>query len=129
LRVGKDTHNWKKAWSDIDNLLPRLKTGETLESIWKFIKDADKYISDNRPWELAQKDVKKFNWVIYGLLDSIHQIAWQINPFLPQTATTIAKSLNIKKLLVKNPQGKDSWTNIRSGTKIATLKNLFPRIV
>ena len=128
LRINKKIHNWKRAWQDIDHFLPLCQPSEALESVWKFISEADKYINQNKPWELAKKDKKKFNWVIYGLLDSLHQIAWQIYPFLPETATKIAKQLDIKKLLVKNPQNKDGWTNLKPGTKIKLGKPLFPRI-
>jgi len=128
LRINPKIHNWKKTWKDVDKFLPQYRFNEALESIWKFIKEVDKYIDQNKPWELAKKDKKEFNWVLYGLLDSIHQLAWQIYPFMQNTARQIAKRLKIKKLLVKNPLNKDSWTNIESGIKIKTEKPLFPRI-
>ncbi|MBL7159802.1 methionine--tRNA ligase [Candidatus Microgenomates bacterium] len=128
LRIDQNIHNWKKTWQDIDNFLPQYKFNEALESIWKFIKEADKYIDQNKPWELVKKDKKKFNWVLYGLLDSIHQLAWQIYPFMSNTAQQIAKRLKIEKLLIKNPLNKNSWTNIKPGTKIKAGKSLFPRI-
>lgn len=129
LRIKNTIHNWKKSWADIDKYIPVLKYDEALGSIWKHIGEADKYINENKPWELATKNKVEFDWVIYGLLDSIHQIAWQINPFLPKTSRSIAKILNIKGLLSDNPIFKDSWTNIKPGTKIKTAKPLFPRII
>lgn len=128
LRVNQKIHNWKKTWKDIDKFLPQYRFNEALESIWKFLSEADKYIDQNKPWELAKKDKRKFNWVLYGLLDAIHQIAWQIYPFMPNTAQQIAKRLKIKKLLIKNPFNKDSWTNIKPGAKIKAGKPLFPRL-
>lgn len=129
LRIKNTIHNWKKSWADIDKYIPVLKYDEALGSIWKHISEADKYINENKPWELAIKNKVEFDWVIYGLLDSIHQIAWQINPFLPETSRAIAEILNIKGLLSDNPNFKDSWTNIKPGTKIKTAKPLFPRII
>lgn len=128
LRVNNKIHNWKKSWGDIDEYVPQFRFDEALGSVWKFITEADKYINENKPWELAKKDKKKFNWVIYGLLDSIHQIAWQINPFLPETSKKIAEILKIKGLLKDNPDYKDSWKNIAPGTQISFSKSLFPRI-
>ncbi|HUW21247.1 MAG TPA: methionine--tRNA ligase [Candidatus Bathyarchaeia archaeon] len=128
LRANQKIYNWKKSWQDIDKLLPQYRFNEALESIWKFISEADRYIDENRPWELAKKDKKKFNWVIYGLLDSLHQVAWQIYPFLPETSLEIADRLGINKLLAVNPLNKDSWTNLKPGTKITFKKPLFPRI-
>jgi methionyl-tRNA synthetase len=128
LRIDESIHNWKKVWKDIDTFVPQFQFDKALSSIWKFIREADKYINTNEPWKLAITDKEKFNWVIYGVLDSIHQIAWQIYPFLPETSTKIARALNIEKLLVKNPLSKDSWTNIKPGTKIDLVKPLFPRL-
>lgn len=128
LRVNDSIHNWKKVWADIDTFLPQFQFDKAILSVWKFIAEADKYINTNEPWKLAKTDKKKFNWVVYGLLDSIHQIAWQIYPFLPETSVKIAKILNIEKLLVKNPLNKDSWTNIKPGAEIKSSKPLFPRL-
>lgn len=128
LRVKENIYNWKKAWEDFDKYLAEYRLTEALESVWKFMAEADKYIDQNQPWELATKDKKKFNWVLYGLSDAIHQIAWQIYPFMPQAAQEIGKRLGIKKILAQNPLYKDSWTNIEPGTKIQSGKPLFPRI-
>jgi len=128
LRVDEKIHNWKKTWKEIDTYIPSFEFDKAIGSIWKFLKEADKYINDNEPWKLAQTNKTEFNWVIYGALDSLHQIAWQIYPFLPETAIKIAGQLNIEKLLVKNPIYKDSWTNIKPGTKITFQPPLFPRL-
>jgi methionyl-tRNA synthetase len=128
LRVDEKIYNWKKAWKDIDEFLLQYRFSEALESVWKFIGEADKYINQNRPWELANKDRMEFNWVVYGLLDAIHQIAWQIFPFMPDTSRKIAESLGIETLLVANPQYKDSWANVQSGTIIKSGPQLFPKI-
>ena len=117
-----------KTWKTLDKALSEYKFNETLESIWQFISEADKYIDKNKPWKLAKKDKKQFNWVLYGLLDALHQIAWQIYPFMPQTAQEIGQRLGVKKILAKNPLYKDSWTNIKPGTKIKSGKPLFPRL-
>lgn len=128
LRINNKIHNWKKVWKDIDTSLPTFRPDVALSSIWKFISEVDKYINENKPWDLATQDKKEFNWVLYGLLDSLHQIAWQIAPFLPDTSKAIAQILDIKGLLKQTPNYKDSWTNIKPGTKIKSAKPLFPRI-
>lgn len=128
LRVDNLIHNWKKSWKDIDAGFLSLNINQGIESIWKFIKTADAYIDQNKPWELAKNNPKEFNWVLYGLLDSLHQVAWQIVPYLPETSKKIAEALAVEKLLVKNPNYKDSWTNVKPGTKLKPIKPLFPRI-
>lgn len=129
LRVNNQIYNWKKTWADYDKSLNEFRFAEALEAIWRFIGEANKYINEQKPWELAEKNKKEFGWVIYGLLDAIHQIAWQIYPFMPGTAILIARSLGIEKLLIPNPLNKDSWVNIKSRVKIKPHSALFPRLI
>lgn len=128
LRSNNEIHNWKKSWADIDKYVPVFRFDEALTSIWKLLTEADKYINENKPWELAEKNTNEFNWVMYGLLDTLQQIAWQVNIFLPETSLKIADILDIKDLFKKEPNYKDSWTNIKPGTKIKSGGVLFPRL-
>jgi methionyl-tRNA synthetase len=129
LRASKKIYAWKDSYQAIDKFVPNYEFHRAIEGIWKFIHAADKYIDENRPWELAKKGKQKeIDWVVYGLVDGLHQLAWQLRPFLPETSMKIAEALNLEKLLVKNPQNKDSWVNIKPGVKIKKIKPLFPRL-
>lgn len=128
LRISKKIYTWKDAYQDRDKAIKSYKFNQALEAVFKYISTADKYIDENKPWDLVKKDKGKLNYVLYGLLDSIHQLAWMLYPFLPSTSIKIAKALQIKGLLKESPNDKDSWTNIRFGSKIKSLKSLFPRI-
>jgi methionyl-tRNA synthetase len=130
LRINQKIHNWKKSWQDLDNALTNTyQFSEALSSIWKFISEADRYIEENRPWDLFEEGKhEELNWVLYGLLDAIHQIAWQILIFLPDTVLKIAEALKLEKILVENPSYKDSWTNIKPGIQIKKIKPLFPKL-
>ncbi len=128
LRVDDNIHNWKKSWGDLDKYLVEFRFDLALESIWKFIAEANKYIDENKPWELEKTDKEKLAWALYGLADSLHQLAWQICPILPETSKKIVQALNLENLLVVNPNCKDSWTNIKPGSKINVPPSLFPRL-
>jgi len=128
LRVNKNIYTWKDSWQVFSESIPTYKFNEVLKSIWKFIDTANKYVNETKPWELVEKDKDEFDWTIYGLLDSIHQIAWLINPFLPETSRKIAEILNIEGLLKDNPNYQDSWINIKPGVELGKLQILFPRI-
>jgi methionyl-tRNA synthetase len=129
LRSDNNIFNWKKSWKNLDDNMARFQFNEVLAGIWRFIGEADKYIDQQKPWQLAKEGrQEELNWVLYGLLDSLHQLAWQIYPFLPGTAVKMADSLGIEKLLVENPHDKDSWANLKAGSKIKNPDPLFPRI-
>lgn len=130
LRVDEKTYNWKEAWKDLDKNVKNHQLNQALGSVWKFISEADKYIEKTKPWELAKKgDSKELNWIIYGLLDSLYQLAWQIYPFLPETSLKMAKALRIEKLLTSQPLNKNSWANIKQGVRISKTNLLFPRVI
>ncbi len=129
LRTQKNIHNWKKVWKNLDENLENFRINEAIASIWKFIAEADNYIEQNKPWRLAKEEkTKELNWSLYGLLDGVHQVAWQIYPFMPETSLKIAEALDIKGLFKKNPNYKDSWVNIKPGIKIKKSGVLFPRL-
>ena len=125
LQGGIEIQTWKK----YDRLLKDYKFNEALDAIWKFISAADKYIDENKPWELAKKQqTRKLSIIVFDLLESLHQIAWMIYPFLPRTAQEIDRRLGGKSLIAKKPLVKESWNPIKPGNKIKTGKPLFPRI-
>lgn len=129
LRIDENIYNWKKAYANRDKALAKYKFNEAFISVWQYITAADQYVDQNKPWELVKTDPKKVDYILYGLLDSIHQLAWMIDPFMPKTSLKIAQALQIKGLLQKNPNDKDSWCNIKPGTKIILPeKPLFPRM-
>lgn len=128
LRVDNSIHNWKKSWKDIDFYLPNYQFDLAIKSVWDTIHDIDKYININEPWNLIDTDQEKFSWIMYGSLDALHQIAWQIYQFMPETSIKIAKVLQIKGLLKQKPNSKDSWANLKQGTNVKMIQSLFPRI-
>ena len=82
----------------------RLKN--VLQIIRVEIKHADKYLNDNKPWEIKDKN-KLFN-VLQPIVNRIRQIGYELKPFLPETAEKIEKQF-------KGPQ-------------IKSEKALFPRL-
>lgn len=120
---------FKKKWQKLNEDLSNFEFNKALISIWKFIKEVDRYIENNKPWDLFKKGEKEnFNWVSYGLVNFLYQLSWQIYPFLPETSLKIAKALKIKKLLTKNPSYKNALGNIEFGKKIEKIPLLFPKI-
>jgi methionyl-tRNA synthetase len=73
----------------MDNFEPH----HALDTIWQFIRAANKYINERQPWKLSGD---KLGHVLYNLLESIRVIAILIEPFLPLTAQKIAQQLGMK---------------------------------
>lgn len=87
--------------------LDKFRFGDALAFIWQKITKANKFIDENKPWELIDKD-KEIDKVLNHLVDEIREIATLLKPFLPETAEKIEKQF--------------------AGPKIKTGKPLFPRL-
>ncbi|MDD5397028.1 MAG: methionine--tRNA ligase [Candidatus Moranbacteria bacterium] len=68
-----------------------------LESILEDVKNANKKIEDNKPWELVKNDLIKFNDIMQELMVDVYSISERLIPFLPETAEKIKKSLETKQ--------------------------------
>jgi len=88
---------------DIENkifvdLLNANSFDNALEWIWKNIRDDNKYIEDNKPWELAKNNSQEFEKVMTFLLSHLAFYADLLIPFMPETAEKIKTALETKKV-------------------------------
>jgi methionyl-tRNA synthetase len=62
------------------------------------IREDNKYIEENKPWELAKNDSDKFNVVMKKLVLDLYQISRILVPYLPETSDKIKKALETKNV-------------------------------
>jgi len=74
-------------------LLEKARINETLEYVWVVVREANKYIEDEKPWELKKVDPDKFKRVMEKLLDDLNNIAHLLEPMLPETSKKMKKML------------------------------------
>ncbi|MDQ3098647.1 MAG: methionine--tRNA ligase [bacterium] len=115
--------------SEYAKLMQQRELSKALEHLWSKIRECDQLINIAEPWKLYKLgDTDRVNQVLYWLAQAIHNIAWEIQPFLPQTAQKIAKAMNIQKLLLENPNmfhGMHEW---EEEVTINDVEPLFPRL-
>lgn len=83
-----------RLWEDVKIPLGGYKFNEALEIIWGAIRGLDAYINQERPWKQEQSDANKtLSNIIVGTesLNSLLEIAYSLQPFLPETAEKILK--------------------------------------
>lgn len=81
------------------------RPNEALKYIWQYISNLDRYLNEKKPWKKG--GIHKLA-IWDTLIKGIHQIAFDLKPFLPETAEKIEKQFK--------------------GPKIKSTKPLFPRI-
>lgn len=95
-----------QVYPQVKRSLDKFLFDEALSFIWQEkVASCDKVIDEEKPWELKGK---RLEIVLQKLVNEIRQIAFNIKPFLPETAEKIEKQFK--------------------GPKIKSGKPLFPRL-
>ncbi|HLN19057.1 MAG TPA: methionine--tRNA ligase, partial [Patescibacteria group bacterium] len=68
------------------------------------VKDNNKYIEENKPWELLKNNKEKFNDIMKTLVLSLYKIQELIAPFMPETSKKIRKALETKESVALFPR-------------------------
>ena len=89
----------------VSNQITNFRFDFALLAIWTRISELDQKINLERPWE---KNGENLNQILNPLVSEIQKIAFNLKPFLPETANKIAEQF--------------------SGPKIKFEKPLFPRL-
>lgn len=85
---------------NIKSALKTYRFNEALKIIWDEITQTDQYINEEEPWKLTDKKLKE---VLTKLVNQIRQIAFDLQPFLPQTAELISKQFGQVKVTTGKP--------------------------
>ena len=78
------------------NYINKMEMGKALDIVNSLVKDSNKFIEDNKPWELAKTDEQKFADVMKKLLSDLNIISKLLIPFLPETSSKIKTALETK---------------------------------
>jgi len=90
--------NIEKIYTKISELVEKLEFREVTNVVVNFLDEANKYYDDRKPWIQAKEDIQEFNNTIYTCSNMIANISNFIEPFMPDTAESIRKYLNIEKV-------------------------------
>jgi len=71
-----------------------IQFNETLMDIWELVSFCDKYIEEEKPWEVT--DIIKQRKIFSNLIYSLNNISKMIEPFLPSTSQKMEEQLGEK---------------------------------
>lgn len=103
-----------------------------LAHIWEGITAADKYINENKPWELNKAgNLDRIKVVLSNVTESLRILTVLLYPFIPKTAEKIWKQFGFAKLAKLSDQHLEDtkkWGFITKPIKLSEQVALFPRI-
>lgn len=92
------------AFGDFGEFFGKLELSQSLEYIWKIIQDNNKYIEENKPWELTHNHPEKFQKIMEKLLNDLSSISQLLESFMPETSEKIKKALETKQAIALFPR-------------------------
>ncbi len=115
-------------YEDIDRHMGELQFSRALERIWAFVRRANQYIEERKPWQLAKEETRRpeLAAVMYHLAEALRILALVIAPTMPVTSARIREQLGLGE---ETKELKDAlaWGLLPSGQHITRGEPLFPK--
>jgi methionyl-tRNA synthetase len=98
-----------------------------LETIWRVVAEANRYVDEQAPWTLRRTDPERMNTVLYTLAETIRHLAIMAQPIVPAAAGRLLDQLAI-------PGGSRDFAALAAaplvpGNRLPKPEGIFPRFV
>ncbi len=110
----------------------KFEFSKALEAIWVLLGAVDKYIVEQKPWNLAkaedEESGRRLRATLYCSAEVLRIAAALVHPVLPQTTEKIWSILGQTGELSRFPLAELAWGGLKPGTEIAETEALYPRL-
>lgn len=120
----------KKTIAEFGSLFDQYQFSRALELAWGLVAAVDKYIVENEPWSLGEKQDEgsraRLATVLYTSAEALRIVTALAHPVMPDATAKIWTQLglgDIKKLDLGTLQ----WGQLELGTKLGEIHAVFPR--
>ncbi len=119
-----------KTIADFGTLFDLQQFSRALETAWGLVAIADKYIVEQAPWSLGEKQDKesqeRLATILYTSAEALRIVTALAHPVIPEAAAKIWGQLgltDIRKFDLKTLK----WGQLPAGTKLGKIEGVFPR--
>src|SRR5271166_385469 len=120
----------KKAIADYGTLFDQFQFSRALETAWALVGAVDKYIVENEPWSLGDKQDEesrsRLGTVLYTSAEALRIVTALAHPVIPDATSRIWAQLglgDIRKFSVSELK----WGQLQLGAKLGSVEPVFPR--
>jgi methionyl-tRNA synthetase len=101
-----------------------------LEAIWELISRVNKYIVENEPWAIADKESEaaRLDSVLFHCAESLRIISVLLAAAMPKTAQAIWEQLGLDGEVRKTRLDRLEWSTELAGKALRPGPSLFPRL-
>ncbi|MCL4380763.1 MAG: methionine--tRNA ligase [Candidatus Marsarchaeota archaeon] len=119
---GRNELGKKLEMEKLEKSMEGIDINSGLNAIWQFIREANKYVNENKAWALHGAELSN---ALYNLLEACRVISILIYPFMPETGEKIAAQLGAKiefRQCAFSPDGKFSGKIKKGGYLFKKIK-------
>ncbi len=98
-----------------------------LETIWRVVADANRYVDEQAPWVLRRSDPGRMRTVLYTLAETIRMLGILVQPFVPGSASRLLDQLSVP--VGSRDFGALAATPLVPGARLPKPVGIFPRFV
>jgi methionyl-tRNA synthetase len=116
--------------AEYQTLFDQYQFSRALETAWGLVAAVDKYIVENEPWALGEKQDEesraRLATVLYTSAEALRIVTALAHPVIPEATTKIWAQLglgDIKKAALQDLK----WGELHLGTKLGAVEAVFPR--
>ncbi len=117
----------EEVWDNYEKFIFEFDLKKALGEVVSLAEFANKYVDDNKPWELYKNGDEKLRDVMYDLTEMVRHIGVLLLPFIPESAEKILGYLNFDYSKFDYFKLKQ-WGGIGVGGEVVKPKPLFVRV-
>src|SRR5579871_4146188 len=119
-----------KTIADFGTLFDLQQFSRALETAWALVAIADKYIVEQAPWSLGEKQDKesqeRLATILYTSAEALRVVTALAHPVIPEAAVKIWGQLGLTDIRKFDLKGL-KWGQLPAGTKLGKIEGVFPR--
>ncbi|MFZ6015108.1 MAG: methionine--tRNA ligase [Patescibacteria group bacterium] len=122
-------------WQQVEQYYSASRIDLALEAVWNgenaSLTLANRLVEETQPFKLIKENPEKTALVLYTILEFCRNVAWMIEPVMPNIASEIIKQLGQDpktERSQKNYSMLKNWGGLEPGSDLPEPKILFPRL-
>jgi methionyl-tRNA synthetase len=116
--------------ADFHTQFEQFQFSRALESAWALVAAVNKYIVENEPWAIAERDDQdaraRLATILYTAAEALRIVTAVVHPVIPDSTARIWQQLglgDIRRLDLRTL----AWGQLQLGTKLGNVEAVFPR--
>jgi methionyl-tRNA synthetase len=120
----------RKAITDFGSYFDEYQFSKALEAAWGLVSAVDKYIVENEPWALGEKQDEesrqRLATVLYTSAEALRIVTALAHPVMPESTAKIWAQMGLGDI-GKFDLAQLRWGQLHLGTKLGEVSGVFPR--